>query len=60
MKPGQVFYLSRPDIPKDAQTHGYLWVSIRGWYYKSVATGEQFMLYPSELTPLEQDDAEEG
>jgi hypothetical protein len=62
MKPGQVFYLSRPDETSlrhlIGKGHGYLWVSIRGWHYQSVATGKHVMLYPSEITPLEQGDGD--
>jgi hypothetical protein len=60
MKEGQLYYLSNPNETSRKHLiekgHGYLWVSKRRWRYQSVATGKQIMLYPSELTLLEQTD----
>lgn len=62
MKPGQVFYLSRPDTLKDAQTHGYLWVFLHIAKpnhdlsrYKSVATGVDKLFFDDEVTPMEKE-----
>jgi hypothetical protein len=62
MKLGQVFYLSRPDIPKDAQTHGYLWVFLHFAKpnhdlsaYQSVATGVNKLFFDDEMDPVEKE-----
>jgi hypothetical protein len=59
MKEGQIFYLSRPDIIKDAQTHGYLWVFLHTakpkhklGAYRSVATGVDKLFFDDEVTPM--------
>jgi hypothetical protein len=63
MKPGQVFYLSNPDETSRkhliGKGHGFFWVwAGKSWHYQSVATGKEFMLYPSEITLVEQDDGD--
>lgn len=60
-KEGQVYYLSRPDIIKDVQTHGYLWVFLHTakrttpkhklGAYRSVATGVDKLFFDDEVTP---------
>lgn len=59
MKKEQVYYLSNPDqmsLDRIRDGHGFFWVKVTGWRYRSVATGKEDMFFPSELTPLEQDD----
>jgi hypothetical protein len=59
MKPDQVFYLSRPDEMSRRfvieRGHGFFWVEVSGWRYRSLATGKECMFYYSELTPVEQE-----
>ena len=60
MKKSDLYYLSRPDEMSlhgpIARGHGFFWVRVTGWRYRSVATGMECMFWSSELTPLEQTD----
>lgn len=59
MNEGEIYYLSKPD-DRSRKTviergHGFFWVRIDGWRYRSVATGKVCMFYYSELTRVKQE-----